>query len=318
MDLSYQTVLVTGGGGFMGSHLCEALVESGAGVRVMDNFSSGRVSNLAGIENRLELFDGNVADENMVKNACRGVDAVVHAAFPMSMRERSMETSVVVDYLAGLFNLLKESIANNALFVFISSIAVYGDQKYVPVDENHPLEPVMLHGAMKLSGEYLCRTLAKSHGLKAIILRVADIYGPGNTRISVPVRFLINAMKGVPLRVFGSGRQARTFTYVDDFVRAVLSALQTPSAAGMVLNIAGDQAISLYDLALLVKEVTGSDSQVILEENVAADDRRLVIDGTLAKNVLKLGRSVTIREGLIKMRDWLLQNPDFYFGGVPS
>lgn len=301
----------------MGSHLCEALVEAGAGVRVIDNFSSGRVSNLAGVAGRLELFDGSVADENLVETACRGVDAVVHAAFPMSMRERSLDTGVMVDYLAGLFNLLKAALANNALVVYISSIAVYGDQKYVPVDENHPLEPVLLHGAVKLAGEYLCRALAKSHGLKTIILRVADIYGPRNTRVSVPVKFLMDALQGVPLRVFGSGGQARTYTYVDDFVRAVLGALQTPAATGMVLNIAGDRAITLYDLALLVKEVTGSDSPVVLERNVATDDRRLVIDGTLARKTLKLGPSVTIREGLVKLRDWLLQNPGYY-GGAPS
>lgn len=266
MDLKDMTVLVTGGGGFMGSHLCEALACSGAQVRVIDNFASGRPGNLAGIKDRLELVNGSVADEKKVRQACCGVDAVVHTAFPMAMRERSLETDVMVDYLAGLFNLLKETIAVNALFVYISSIAVYGNQQYVPVDEKHPLEPVMLHGAMKLAGEYLCRTLAHSHGLKAVILRVADIYGPKNTRVSVPVRFLMNALAGQPLRVFGSGRQSRTYTYVDDFVQAVLGVLITPAAVGQVFNIAGDQVVSMYDLALLAKQIANSSSPVILEK----------------------------------------------------
>lgn len=312
MNLQNRTVLVTGGGGFMGSHLCEALLHSGAKVRVIDNFASGRPDNLAGIIERLELVKGSVADEKKVQLACQGVDAVVHTAFPMAMRERSLETSVMVDYLAGLFNLLKETMANDALFVYISSIAVYGNQQYVPVDENHPLEPVMLHGAMKLAGEYLCRTLAHSHGLKAVILRAADIYGPRNTRVCVPVRFLLNALAGQPLRVFGSGRQSRTYTYVDDFVQAVLGSLVTSEAVGKVFNVAGDQVVSLYDLAQLIKEVATSESPVILETNIAADDRRLVIDGNLARQTLRLDQPVGVREGLAKTRDWLLQDPGFY------
>ncbi len=312
MDLNDWTVLVTGGGGFMGSHLCGALLRAGAQVRVIDNFASGRPGNLDGIMDRLELVNGSVADEKKVQQAFCGVDAVVHTAFPMAMRERSLETGIMVDYLAGLFNLLKETISNNALFVYVSSIAVYGNQQYVPVDENHPLEPVMLHGAVKLAGEYLCRTLAHSHGLKAVILRAADIYGPKNTRVSVPVRFLMNALAGQPLRVFGSGRQSRTYTYVDDFVQAVLGVLVTPAAVGRVFNVAGDQVVSMYDLALLVKEIANSNSPVVLEENMPTDDRRLVIDGSSARETLHLGQPVSIREGLAITRDWLLQDPGFY------
>jgi len=312
MNLKGQTVLITGGGGFMGSHLCEALIRAGVQVKVLDNFASGRPGNLNDIQDRLELVKGSVADEKKVQQACCGVDAVVHTAFPMAMRERSLETSVVVDYLAGLFNLLKEAIANNALFVYVSSIAVYGNQQYVPVDENHPLEPVMLPGAMKLAGECLCRTLAHSHGLKTVILRAADIYGPKNTRVSVPVQFLMNAMAGQPLRVFGSGMQSRTYTYVDDFVQTVLGVLVNPAAVGRVFNAAGDQVVSMYDLALLIKEIAHSNSPVVLEANMPTDDRRLVIDGTLARQTLDLGQPVSIREGLTKTRDWLMRNPGFY------
>jgi len=312
MALSNKKVLVTGGGGFMGSHLCEALVRSGARVRVIDNFSSGRAVNLADISTQLKLCDGNVGDENLLKESCRQVDAVVHTAFPMAMRERSLETGIMVDYLTGLFNLIKESIANNALFVFISSIAVYGDQKYVPIDEEHPVEPVMLHGALKLSGEYLCRTFAKSHGLKTVILRVADIYGPRNTRISMPVRFLINALDGSPLRVFGTGKQSRSYTYVDDYVKAVLAVLQTPAAAGLVLNVANGQSISMHELARLAKEVTGSASQIIVEPSIVTDDRQLIIDSTLAQKILHLDKPISMQEGLTRTMRWIKQNPGFY------
>ena len=312
MELRDKKILVTGGGGFMGSHLCAGLVNCAAEVRSLDNFSSGRPANLEDIKYLLKLIGGSIADGDCVRNACAGADAVIHAAFPMAMRERSLETGFVVDFMAGLLNLAKEAVHNNALFIYISSIAVYGNQKYVPLDENHPLKPILLHGALKLSGEYLCQTLSQSHGLRFVVLRVADIYGPRNTRINVPVRFLLNALAGEPIKVAGTGKQSRTYTYVEDFVTAVKRVLETPSAIGQTLNIASDQEISIYDLAVLAREVTGSTSPIIIDQTMPSDDRRLAIDGTLAKNVLSLMEPVSIKEGLIKTRNWLIQNPGFY------
>lgn len=311
MDLQGRTILVTGGGGFLGSHLCEALLARGARVKVIDNFTSGRTSNLAGLLNRLELIDGSIADGQKVKMACQGVDAVVHAAFPMALRQRSLETNAVTDATAGLFNLLKESVKNHSLFIYISSIAVYGEQKYIPIDEKHPLEPVLLYGAVKLSGEHFCAALSRSHGLKAAVLRVADIYGPKNTRINLPVQFLLDALNGRPLKIFGSGRQSRTYTYIDDYLKAVCAALTEPAAAGQVFNISSGRAISVYDLALLVKKVTGGKAVVTFEKG-EADERRLIIDNSLSRQVLKLGQPVGIEEGLSATWNWLRNNPHFY------
>lgn len=312
MVLQGQRILVTGGGGFMGSRLCEMLIEAGAKVRVLDNFSSGRPANLVTLGQQLQLVQGSVADAGMVRKACRGVEAVVHVAFPMTLREQSLAADTVADCMTGLYQVLQGALDNNALLVYISSIAVYGNPQYVPVDENHPLEPVMLHGAMKVSGEFMCRTLANSHGLKTVILRVADVYGPKNTRISVPVRFLINALQGRPIQVFGSGRQSRTYTFVDDYARAVLKALTTPATTGQILNIACDQSITMDELAQLVQEVTGSQSEIIREPGTPADDRQLIIDNTLAKRILQPGPFVSLRDGLTITRDWLQQNWDYY------
>jgi len=312
MVLNNKTVLITGGGGFLGSHLCEGLLPTGARVRVLDNFSSGRINNLAGIEEKLDLFSGSVMDESITKEACRGVDTIIHAAFPMSTRERSMNTSEVIDFMGGLFNLLKESISNQAVFIYISSIAVYGNQKYVPIDEKHPLDPVMLHGAMKVSGEYMCRALAASHGLKPIILRVADIYGPRNTRISVPVRFLLHSIKGEPLVVYGDGKQVRSYTYVGDFVKAVIKVLSVPGAIGRVMNISSGTHISMLELALLVKEISGNNCQVVLNPNAVTDNRQLVICNDLSGKILGPECPVDMREGLMLTMDWLRKNPGYY------
>jgi len=309
--LQGKTILVTGGGGFLGSHLCKALLARGARVKIIDNFTSGRTSNLAGMQARLELIDGSITNDQNVKKACRGVDAVVHTAFPMAIRQRSLKTDSVTDATAGLFNLLKESVKTQSLFIYISTIAVYGNQKYIPIDERHPLEPVLLYGAVKLSGEHFCSAMTRSHGLKASVLRVADIYGPKNTRINLPVQFLLDALNGRPLKIFGSGKQSRTYTYIDDFVKAVCSSLAEPAAAGQIFNISSGRAVSVYDLALLVKEITGGEARVIFEEG-EADERQLIIDNSLSRKILKLGQPVSLKEGLSATWDWLRNNPHFY------
>jgi len=311
LDLRGRTILVTGGGGFLGSHLCETLLERGARVKTIDNFTSGRTSNLAGIVKRLELIDGSIADEQKVKEAYQGVDAVVHAAFPMALRQRSLETGAVTDAMAGLFNLLKGSVKNRSLFIYISSIAVYGEQKYIPIDEKHPLEPVLLYGAVKLSGEHFCSSMARSHGLKAAVLRVADIYGPKNTRINLPVQFLLDALNGRPLKIFGSGRQSRTYTYIDDYLKAVCAALAAPAAAGQIFNISSGRAVSVHDLAILAKNISGGKVEITFEKG-ETDDRQLIIDNSLSRQVLNLGEPVGLEEGLSATWDWLRNNPHFY------
>ncbi len=311
MNIQGRTILVTGGGGFLGSHLCETLLERGARVKIIDNFTSGRASNLAGMLSRLELINGSIIDEHKVEEASSGVDAVVHAAFPMPLRQRSLETGAVTDAMAGLFNLLKEAVKNRSLFIYISSIAVYGKQKYTPMDEKHPLEPVLLYGAVKLSGEHFCAALAKSHGLKAVVLRVADIYGPKNTRINLPVQFLLDALNSRPLKIFGSGRQSRTYTYIDDYLKAVCAAIAEPAAAGQIFNISNGRAVSVYDLAMHVKKITGGKAVVTFKKG-EADDRQLIIDNSLSRQVLNLGQPVGLEEGLSATWDWLRNNPHFY------
>lgn len=307
-----KKILVTGGAGFLGSHLCEKLLEDGCRVRVLDSFTSGKEGNLENIRGQVELVRGSIDDQTLVNDACRGVSAVIHAAFPMALRERVLDGKLVSEVLTGLFNILKGAVNNNALVVYISSIAVYGNQRYTPIDEKHPLEPVLLHGALKLAGEEFCRVLFKSHGLKVIILRVADIYGPRNTRVSVPIRFLQQALKNEPITVFGDGTQSRTYTYVGDFTAAVSGLLSVPAAEGKIINFSSDRGISMYELARLAKEVTGSKSEIKLLKDVPVEDRKLVIDNTKIKKILGFKTKTPLKEGLALTADWLKNNPDFY------
>ena len=311
MRLKGRNVLVTGGAGFLGSHLCEKLLAEGAHVRALDTFTSGREANLCAVLKKIVLLQGNMTCENTVLRAAKNVDTIVHLAFPMALRRRSIENQVITGTLTGLLNLIKAALEQNALLVYISSIAVYGNGKYVPIDENHPLEPVMMHGAVKLAGEYFCRTMSTSNGLRTVILRPADIYGPRNSRVSVPVEFLLRAMRKEPLTIYGDGFDSRTYTFVTDFSEAVVLSLIHPKAEGGIFNIAGDECVSIRELAFEVKKITGSASPLIFQDRPAAG-RRLFIDNLKTKKFLGFKPAFNLAEGLDITRRWLEDNPEFY------
>jgi len=311
MRLRGYKVLVTGGAGFLGSHLCEKLLAEGAGVRALDILTSGRRENLGAVLNKIALLNCDIACEDAVVGAAGDVDSIVHLAFPMALRQRSIETRVVTEILTGLLNLIKAALERNALFVYISSIAVYGNDKYIPMDENHPLEPVLIHGAVKLAGENFCRTLAASHGLRVVILRVADIYGPRNSRISVPIKFLLQAMRNESITVFGDGSDSRTYTFVSDFTEAVVLSLIRPGAVGGIFNIGGDECVTMRRLALEIKKITGGDSPVLHQDRPPAG-RRLCVSSLRAKEVLGFKPAFDITGGLELTHRWLKDNPDYY------
>lgn len=311
MRLKGRHVLVTGGAGFLGSHLCEKLLAEGAKVRALDILAPGRETNLSAVRERIDLLNINIACEKSVLSAAKDVDAIVHLAFPMALRQRSIETQVITDILAGLLNLVRAAIDRNSLFIYISSIAVYGNNKYIPIDEKHPLEPVLIHGAVKLSGEYLCRTLAGSRGLRTVILRAADIYGPRNSRVSVPIKFLLQAIQDEPITIYGDGSDSRTYTFVSDFSEAVVLSLIRPEAEGGIFNIGGDECVSMLELALKIKRITGSQSPILFQECPAAG-RRLFIDNRKSKELLGFQPAFNIDEGLAITHQWFKDNQKFY------
>ncbi|WP_027364765.1 NAD-dependent epimerase/dehydratase family protein [Desulfotruncus alcoholivorax] len=311
MRLKGRKVLVTGAAGFLGSHLCEKLLKEGSWVRGLDILSSGRKANLSGIFKQVDLVYGDVSSEDTVAKAVKDVDTIVHLAFPMELRRQSMENRAVIAALAGLLNLIQAALRHNALLVYISSIAVYGNGKYTPIDENHPLEPVLIHGAVKLAGENLCATLSRSHGFRVVILRVADIYGPRNTRVSVPIKFLLQAIRDEPITVYGDGSDSRTYTFIDDFSEAVVMSLLRPGAIGEIFNISGDECVSMHQLALEVKKVTGSSSPVLFKDSPTAG-RKLYINNLKSKRILGLKPLFSLTRGLSETYKWLLDNPGYY------
>lgn len=311
MRLQGRKVLVTGGAGFLGSHLCEKLLAEGAKVRALDLLTSGRETNLCAVREQMDFWNCTIACEEFVRKASEGVDSIVHLAFPMVLRQQAMETKVISEIMAGLFHLIGAAQEHNALLVYISSIAVYGNEKYTPIDESHPLEPVLIHGAVKLAGECFCRTMAQSNGLRTVILRVADIYGPRNTRVSVPIKFLTQAVQNKPITIYGDGSDSRTYTFVSDFSEAVVLSLIRPGATGGVFNIGSDECVSMCELAQMVKQITGSSSPLLFEERPASG-RRLLISSQKSKDVLGFEPAFDMARGLSMTHQWLKENPGYY------
>ncbi|MHB1167285.1 MAG: NAD-dependent epimerase/dehydratase family protein [Carboxydocellales bacterium] len=312
MDISGLNILVTGGAGFLGSHIVERLVKLGTRVRVLDTFLSGREKNLLPVQGQITLYQGDIVDEGVVDRAMTGVDVVVHCAFPLAAYDRSLNHQFIQGGSVGIFNILKSALKEKALVVFASSIAVYGEQQYLPIDEQHPLKPILLYGATKLSGEFYCLTMAQTYGLKTVILRITDIYGPRNGRISAPINFLLKGMNNMPVEIKGDGTQSRTYTYISDLVDAVILAATCPQAQGKIINIAGDECVSIYDVAVLAKKLTGSTGEISLEKSISSDRRKYWIDNRQAKALLGFTPKVNIESGLRQTLAWLKANPDYF------
>ncbi len=301
---SGRRVLITGGSGFLGSNIARLLLNEGAEVTLLDNCLPGQEKNILDIIGRIALIRGDINDPATVKKAAHGKEIIVHAAFPVTQCNRSLENQYVATGTVGLFNILKEAFEQQALVIYVSSISVYGKQSYTPIDENHPLQPSLIYGATKLAGELYCGVMAREYGLKTVILRYSDLYGPGLGRDNAPVVFLQKALAGLPLLVRGGGKQVRSYLFVTDAAQAVKQAIENPAAQGMVFNVGGQETITIMNLAAKAKEITGSNSEIISEEGWI-DEREYLIDSTVARSILGFSPRVDLNNGLRKTLAWL-------------
>lgn len=284
-----RRVLVTGGAGFIGSHLAENLLRQGYEVRVLDDLSVGRREN---ISTACEFFYGSIADPNLVRTAVTGVDAVFHLAARVTVRGSvdhfldDAETN-----LMGTLHLFRASCdADVRRFVFASSMAVYGDSAQPsPVKEDELLEPASPYGIAKLSAERYLLLLGKSLGVEPVVLRYFNTFGTrqGYTPyVGVITIFITRLLQRQNLTIFGDGRQVRDFVHVSDIVQANLLALETPDAAGRVFNIGTGKGTSVLQIADLL--MTRLDRQVPFEflEPLQQEIRNSVPDISRARTIL--------------------------------
>lgn len=259
--------LVTGGGGFIGHHLARRLAESGDGVRVLDNFSTGSRERLAGLD--VELVEGDLRSYERVHTAVRGVDRVMHLgalpSVPRSIQDPLTTHAVNVD---GTLNVLLASRDSEvARVVMASSSSVYGANPALPKTEADIPIPVSPYAVSKLAAERYCRAFWEVYGLETVALRLFNVYGPGQSPQSeyaaVVPRFIANLSAGEPPLIYGDGGQTRDFTYVGDVVDAFLAASATPGIAGEVMNVAGGDQTSVRELARLVADALGREADPI-------------------------------------------------------
>ncbi len=299
--------LVTGGAGFIGSHLVEALVARGHPVRVLDNFSTGRWENLAAVRDRIEVIEGDIRDPWAVRQAMDGVEVVAHLAAIVSV-ERSLqdpqETAEV--NTGGTLNLLEAARqAGVHRFLFASSAAVYGDHSQLPLQEELPPHPLSPYAASKVAGEALCHAYRAAYGLSTVVLRFFNIYGPRqdpHSPYSGVISIFVGRMRqGLPPVIYGDGQQTRDFVYVEDVVAALIRAGEPERMDGAVLNVARGEETSVLQLVALLNQALGTHLEPMFAPARAGEVRRSAGDPRRAQAVLGWRPAVGLTEGLSRL-----------------
>lgn len=302
--------LVTGGAGFIGSHLAHELVARGERVRVLDNLSTGRRSNLQDILPGIELVEGSLTDPATVKRAVEGATFVLHqAARPSVMRSIQDPLGTNEVNVTGTLNLLMAArCANVSRLVYASSSSVYGDTPTLPKEERMTFEPKSPYAVSKLSGEFYCRMFYKTYGVETVSLRYFNVFGPrqdpSSEYAAVIPRFITAMLGGERPTIFGDGKQSRDFTYVQDVVEANLRALEAPMAPGAAINVACGQRHTLLELLALLNNILGTDCEPILATAREGDVRHSQASTLLVRELLGFEPRVSFREGLERTVEW--------------
>lgn len=306
--MSDSLILVTGGAGFIGSHLCDALLAAGHRVRVLDNLSTGKPTNLPLQDPRVELIEGDVADAALVRRAVAGCSAVAHLAAVASV-QASVDDPVSTHQsnFVGTLNIceaMREAGVRRVLFA--SSAAVYGNNgEGVAVTEDTPKAPLTPYASDKLASEYYLDFYRRQHGLEPAIFRFFNIFGPRQDPSSpysgVISIFTERALAGRPITVFGDGEQTRDFFYIDDLVPLLVQGLFNEGVQPGAVNVGHSQSVSLNQLLEAVRQVLGSLPQVTYDEARAGDIRHSRADSTLLRQRFQLGAATPLAQGLAQL-----------------
>ena len=303
--------LVTGVAGFIGRSIAAELLKRGERVRGIDNFSTGKRENVAGLE-QMELMEADIKDASACQAACRGMDIVFHQAALASV-PRSVLDPVATNEnnVSGTLQLLLAARdAKVRRFVFAGSSSVYGDSPTLPKHEGMPPNPISPYAVSKLAGELYLKAFHSVYGLEGVVLRYFNVFGPYQDPSSmysgVLAKFSLNMLRGEAPTVFGDGEQSRDFTYIENVVRGNLLAAHAPAAAvaGTVMNVATGSRITLNDTVKLLRELTGYSGEVKHGPERAGDIKHSLADITLAGKRLGYAPQVDFREGLRRTVEW--------------
>ena len=303
-------VLITGGAGFIGSNLAKALIARGDGVRVLDNFSSGRRENLASLDGKIEVIEGDIRDLSTVQSAMKGIDYVLHqAALPSVIRSVEDPVSSHDVNINGMLNVLEAARAQGVKrLVYAASSSAYGETPILPKVESMAPQPLSPYGVAKLLGEYYCKVWHHVYGLECVALRYFNVFGPfqapDSLYAAVIPKFITMMNEGERPTVNGDGGQTRDFCFIDNVVEANLKALEAPAAPGNVYNVACGERCSLLDLIGAINDAMGTNIEPIFGPPRAGDIRDSLADISAAKQDLGYTASIGFAEGLRRTIAW--------------
>jgi nucleoside-diphosphate-sugar epimerase len=305
-----KTYLVTGGAGFIGSHLSERLIREGHSVRVLDDFSSGKIENLESVRDKVEIIRGDVRDINLVREAMDGVEVVFHQAAIGSV-PRSVADPLATHEanITGTLNVLMAARdAGVRRVIYASSSSVYGEGAQLPKREDMMPQPLSPYALSKLAGEYYCAVFYRVYGLESVSLRYFNIFGPRQDPTSqyaaVIPRFIAALIEGQPPIIYGDGMQSRDFTYVENAVEANLLAAEARGVAGRAFNVACGNRYTLLELLDRLKRIIGCRVEPLHEAPRPGDIRHSQASIEAAKAALGYRVAVDFDEGLRRTVEW--------------
>jgi nucleoside-diphosphate-sugar epimerase len=296
--------LVTGGGGFIGSHLATRLLELGHDVRILDNFATGRRSNIDAIDGHAELVEGDIQSYERAHTAVRGCEVVLHqAALPSVPRSIQDPLTTNATNVIGTLNvLLAARDAGVRRVVYASSSSVYGSNPALPKREDMPAVPISPYASGKLAAEGYCRSFGVAYGLETVALRYFNVFGPRQDPRSQYAAVIPNFITALLARtaptIFGDGEQSRDFTFVENVVNANLLAIDAPGASGRVYNVACGVEYTLNELVGELQRLIGTDVEPVHAPARQGEVRRSLADLSRAAADLAYVPTVDLREGL--------------------
>jgi nucleoside-diphosphate-sugar epimerase len=305
-----ELFLVTGGAGFIGSHLVRRLLADGGRVRVVDNLVTGKRERLSELDGRIDFIEGDLADPGICESAVNAVDFVLHQAAVPSV-QRSVKNPLETNRanVLGTLNLLESSRKQGVRrFVYASSSSAYGDTPILPKREDMPPNPMSPYALQKFVGERYCQLYCRLYGLETVSLRYFNVFGPSQDPYSeysaVIPKFTTLLSKSERIIVYGDGEQSRDFTYVDNVVEANILALTAPRAAGSVINIGCGERITLNQLIKALEEILAMKAAVEYQPARPGDVRDSLADISLARQLLGYEPKISVREGLRRTVEW--------------
>ncbi|MCD5400992.1 NAD-dependent epimerase/dehydratase family protein [candidate division NPL-UPA2 bacterium] len=308
MSLRNRKMLVTGGAGFIGSHLVDKLIEQGANVIVLDDLSYGKREN---VHRQAEFVKGSVLDYERLKDVINNRDTVFHLAASATTKESSMGwDDPIYDYeinAIGTLNILRaiRELGQKTKVVYASSAAVYGQPEYTPITETHPNNPISPYGISKLSGEKYCFAYSKEYGINSAIIRIFNTYGPRQPRYVMDDFIKKLRVDPSKLEIIGSGEQTRDFCYVSDVVTAFITVAESQSEIYEVYNVGSGESTSIKELAEMIVSIISPNARIVSGEETWKGDIKNLGPADITK-LKRLGFSpkTSLSQGLKSLIDW--------------